>query len=78
MSKSVFSSPSLAKHPGLDEWVSIGADGRISIHSGKVDIGRARADRFPHCDDYASLSRPAPGPVRAREHRPNAELQQDS
>ena len=40
MSKSVFSSPSLAKHPGLDEWVSVGADGRISIHSGKVDIGQ--------------------------------------
>ena len=40
MSKSVFSSPSLANHPGLDEWVSVGADGRISIHSGKVDIGQ--------------------------------------
>ena len=32
--------PSLARHPGLDEWLSIGADGRITVRSGKVDIGQ--------------------------------------
>lgn len=37
---SAFSSPSLNNHPGLDEWVSVGEDGRIAIHTGKVDIGQ--------------------------------------
>tara|TARA_R110000868_G_scaffold11116_10_gene54520 strand:+ start:11087 stop:13243 length:2157 start_codon:yes stop_codon:yes gene_type:complete len=37
---SAFSSTSLKKHPGLDEWVSVGEDGRIAIHTGKVDIGQ--------------------------------------
>lgn len=32
--------PSLARHPGLDEWLAIGADGRVKIHTGKVDIGQ--------------------------------------
>lgn len=32
--------PSITKHPSLDQWVSIGADGIISIRSGKVDIGQ--------------------------------------
>ena len=31
---------SITKHPDLDQWVSIGADGRIAIRSGKVDIGQ--------------------------------------
>ena len=31
---------SITKHPDLDQWVSIGADGRVSIRSGKVDIGQ--------------------------------------
>ena len=33
-------SPSLAAHPGLDEWISIGKDGRILLRTGKVDIGQ--------------------------------------
>lgn len=37
---SAFSSPSLARHPGLDEWVAVGSDGRIAIRTGKVDIGQ--------------------------------------
>ncbi|MGB0629625.1 MAG: molybdopterin cofactor-binding domain-containing protein [Alphaproteobacteria bacterium] len=37
---SVFSSPSLTNHPGLDEWVSVKTDGRIAIKTGKVDIGQ--------------------------------------
>ena len=32
--------PSIIKHPSLDQWVSIGADGIIFIRSGKVDIGQ--------------------------------------
>ena len=32
--------PSLAKHPALDDWLSIGADGRVRVRSGKVDIGQ--------------------------------------
>ena len=40
MPRSAFSSPSLANHSGLDEWVSVGADGRVSVRSGKVDIGQ--------------------------------------
>ena len=31
---------SITKHPNLDQWVAIGADGRIAIRSGKVDIGQ--------------------------------------
>ena len=37
---SVFSSPSLANHPGLDEWIAVKADGRIAVRTGKVDIGQ--------------------------------------
>ena len=37
---SAFSSPSLKNHPGVDEWISVGEDGRIAIHTGKVDIGQ--------------------------------------
>jgi len=32
--------PSLEKHPGLDDWFTIGADGRIALRNGKVDIGQ--------------------------------------
>lgn len=32
--------PSITKHPSLDQWLSVGADGRITIRSGKVDIGQ--------------------------------------
>jgi CO/xanthine dehydrogenase Mo-binding subunit len=32
--------PSITKHPNLDQWISIGTDGRISIRTGKVDIGQ--------------------------------------
>ena len=32
--------PSIAGSPGLDKWVSITRDGRVVIHSGKVDIGQ--------------------------------------
>ncbi len=32
--------PSITKHPGLDQWVSVSADGNVSIRSGKVDIGQ--------------------------------------
>jgi CO/xanthine dehydrogenase Mo-binding subunit len=31
---------SITQHPGLDQWVSVGTDGRITIRSGKVDIGQ--------------------------------------
>jgi nicotinate dehydrogenase subunit B len=31
---------SLAKQPDVDQWLSIGTDGRITINSGKVDIGQ--------------------------------------
>jgi CO/xanthine dehydrogenase Mo-binding subunit len=31
---------SITKHPNLDQWVSVRADGRIAIRSGKVDIGQ--------------------------------------
>ncbi len=34
------SNPSLSKNPGLDGWISIGADGRVRVHIGKVDIGQ--------------------------------------
>ncbi|NKB19029.1 MAG: molybdopterin-dependent oxidoreductase [Alphaproteobacteria bacterium] len=33
-------SASLNKSPGLDKWVSIAKDGRVLIHTGKVDIGQ--------------------------------------
>ncbi len=33
-------SASLEKSPGLDKWISIGKDGRVLIHTGKVDIGQ--------------------------------------
>jgi xanthine dehydrogenase molybdopterin-binding subunit B len=32
--------PSLAKHPLVDDWLSIGADGRVRLLTGKVDIGQ--------------------------------------
>ena len=33
-------SASLKKSPKLDQWISISRDGRILIHTGKVDIGQ--------------------------------------
>ena len=33
-------SSSLTKHPSLDDWLSIGEDGRVMVHTGKVDIGQ--------------------------------------
>ncbi|MEX2454354.1 MAG: molybdopterin cofactor-binding domain-containing protein [Rhodospirillaceae bacterium] len=33
-------SPSLAKSPGVDDWISVGEDGRIRVRTGKVDIGQ--------------------------------------
>jgi len=32
--------PSIAKHPNLDEWIEIAADGRIILHTGKVELGQ--------------------------------------
>jgi CO/xanthine dehydrogenase Mo-binding subunit len=32
--------PSLAQHPGVDEWLSFDADGVVVVRSGKVDIGQ--------------------------------------
>ena len=32
--------PSIASHPSLDQWIELVADGRILIHTGKVDIGQ--------------------------------------
>ena len=32
--------PSLTKQPELDQWLSIGADGRVTVRTGKVDIGQ--------------------------------------
>lgn len=34
------SSGSIARHPALDDWISVGADGRIAVRTGKVDIGQ--------------------------------------
>ena len=34
------SNPNLAKHPDLDDWLSIGGDGRVTVRNGKVDIGQ--------------------------------------
>ena len=31
---------SISKHPNLDDWLSIGTDGRVTVRSGKVDIGQ--------------------------------------
>jgi nicotinate dehydrogenase subunit B len=33
-------SASLKKHPKLNQWLEIAADGRVIVHSGKVDIGQ--------------------------------------
>lgn len=33
-------SPSLASHPGVDDWLSFDADGSVVVRSGKVDIGQ--------------------------------------
>jgi len=32
--------PSLARHPALDDWLSVTLDGRIVLRTGKVDIGQ--------------------------------------
>ena len=32
--------PSIESHPRLDQWIELVADGRILIHTGKVDIGQ--------------------------------------
>jgi CO/xanthine dehydrogenase Mo-binding subunit len=34
------SNPSLERHPRLDDWLSIGADGRVRVRTGKVEIGQ--------------------------------------
>ena len=34
------SNPSLARHPALDDWLAVSADGRVTVRSGKVDIGQ--------------------------------------
>ncbi len=34
------SNPSLEKNPALDDWLAIGADGRVTLRTGKVDIGQ--------------------------------------
>ena len=34
------SNPGLSGHPTLDEWIAIKADGRITVKTGKVDIGQ--------------------------------------
>jgi nicotinate dehydrogenase subunit B len=34
------SNPSIESHPSLDQWIELVADGRILIHTGKVDIGQ--------------------------------------
>jgi CO/xanthine dehydrogenase Mo-binding subunit len=33
-------SPSLARHPGVDEWLAFEAERRVAVRSGKVDIGQ--------------------------------------
>ena len=33
-------SPSLARHPDLDDWLALGAEGRVTVRTGKVDIGQ--------------------------------------
>ena len=33
-------SASLKKSPNLDKWISVASDGRVLIHTGKVDIGQ--------------------------------------
>lgn len=32
--------PSLASHPGVDDWLSFNSDGSVVVRSGKVDIGQ--------------------------------------
>jgi len=32
--------PSIAKHPNLDEWIEVAADGRLVVHTGKVELGQ--------------------------------------
>jgi len=32
--------PSLSKHPNLDDWLVVRADGRITVRTGKVEIGQ--------------------------------------
>src|SRR3546814_16979778 len=36
----VAANPSLAKTPDLDGWLSIGSNGRVTVCTGKVDIGQ--------------------------------------
>jgi len=33
-------SPSLKRHPGVDDWLAFEGDGRLAVRSGKVDIGQ--------------------------------------
>ncbi len=33
-------SPSLVRHPAVDDWLALGADGRVTVRSGKVDVGQ--------------------------------------
>jgi CO/xanthine dehydrogenase Mo-binding subunit len=33
-------SPSLERHPGVDEWLALERDGRVVVRTGKVDIGQ--------------------------------------
>ena len=32
--------PSLDNSPGLDDWIQLAPDGRVTVRSGKVDIGQ--------------------------------------
>lgn len=32
--------PSIARHPNLDEWIAIAGNGRIVVHTGKVELGQ--------------------------------------
>lgn len=32
--------PGLVKHPNVDDWLAIGPNGRVTVRSGKVDIGQ--------------------------------------
>ena len=61
--------PSLARHPALDDWLSIGTDGRITIRTGKVDIGQRistalaliAADELDVDRDRIAMERPETG-----------------
>lgn len=32
--------PSITRHPNLDQWIAINAEGRVTVRTGKVDIGQ--------------------------------------